>query len=150
MEAESDTTIARPRAEVFEFLAHAERLPEYVDEFAWVKRRSEGKPRSGFEYAYKMERGGAEGTFEWTAFEPHERLEWGGPAIKSGPGSVAPAGRWELSDEGHSTHVKLVMATRFGGALKLLAPVMRPAIRRGNARALKRLKERLEGSARTV
>ena len=40
--------INRPRSEVFEFLAHAEHLPEYVDDFETVAT-TVGRPRPGFE-----------------------------------------------------------------------------------------------------
>src|SRR5215218_74351 len=70
MHVEAETTVARPRDEVFEYLAHGERLPEYVTDFATVSQASPGEPALGTEYSYKMERGQAEGTFEWTEFEP--------------------------------------------------------------------------------
>ena len=115
MHVEAETTVDRPRAEVFDYIAHAERLPEYVSQFAWVKQDSEGEPRHGTRYSYKMEQGQAEGTFDWTEFEPHSRLAWHGPPAKAGPGSMEPAGWWELADEGAGTRVKLVMARSPGG-----------------------------------
>ena len=54
MHIEAQTTIARPRSEVFSHLAHAERLPEYVTQFAWVKQVSPGEPKTGTEYARKL------------------------------------------------------------------------------------------------
>jgi hypothetical protein len=90
---------------------------------------------------------GAEGTFEWTTFEPTSRLAWHGPAVKAGPGSMEPAGWWEMSDAGQgSTRVKLVMAPTPGGFLKLLAPFLAAGMRKGNDQALQRLKTRLEGA----
>jgi uncharacterized protein YndB with AHSA1/START domain len=149
MHVEAETTVARARDEVFNYIARAEQLPQYVTEFAWVKKLSDGDPGTGTEYAYKMERGQTEGTFEWTEFETPSRLAWRGPPAKSGPGSMAPAGWWELSDEGHATHVKLVMTPQPGGLFKLLAPLMSLGMRRGNAKALERLKQRLEGGMPT-
>ena len=146
MHVEAETTIARPRSEVFDYLAHGERLPEYVTDFAWVKQASEGEPGPGTAYSYKMQRGQAEGTFEWTQFQPHSRLAWHGPPAKAGPvGSMEPAGWWELSDEGGATRVKLVMAPKPGGLFKLMAPLMSMGMRKGNARARQKLKERVEG-----
>ena len=149
MHVESETSVARSRPEVFDYIAHAEWLPEYVTDFAWVRRLSGGGPGLGTEYSYKMERGQAEGTFEWTAFEPPSRLAWDGAPAKAGFGSMEPAGHWELYEEGHSTRVKLVMAPRPGGLFKLLGPFMSLAMRRGNEKALERLKRRLEGSEPT-
>jgi uncharacterized protein YndB with AHSA1/START domain len=145
VQVDAETTIARPRSEVFDYLARAELLPGYVTEFAWVRQSSDGEPRLGTEYAYKMERGQAEGTFEWTEFEPHSRLAWHGPPAKAGPGTMEPSGWWELTDEGGGTRVKLVMAPKPGGFFKLMAPLMCFGMRRGNARALERLKGKLEG-----
>ena len=88
---------------------------------------------------------GAEGTFDWTEFEPGSRLAWAGPAAKAGPGSMEPAGWWELSDTGSGTRVKLVMTPQPGGLFKLMAPLMAMSMRKGNAAALERLKGKLEG-----
>ena len=144
---EAETTINRPRSEVFEFLAHAERLPEYIEDFETVVHEEPGEPARGHVYSYRMRRGGVEGTFEWKEFEPHDKLAWSGPAAKSGPGSMRPTGYWELSDEGAGTHVKLVMEPEPGGLFKLMAPLMKPGMTRGNARALANLKDKLENGA---
>jgi len=146
MQTEAEITVARPRSEVFDYLARAEHLPEYVTDFAWVKQVSEGEPANGTTYSYKMARGKTEGTFDWTEFEPDSRLAWHGPPAKAGPGSIAPAGRWELSDEDAGTHVRLVMSPEPGGLFKVIAPLMSIAMRGGNAKALALLKERLEDS----
>jgi hypothetical protein len=61
---------------------------------------------------------------------------------------MEPAGWWALSEAGAGTGVKLVMTPKPGGLFKLLAPFMSIAMRKGNARALEKLKQRLErGSA---
>src|SRR3954467_4812433 len=145
MHLEAETTVDRPRAEVFDYIAHAERLPEDVPQFAGVKQASGGEPQHGTRYSYKMERGQAEGTFDWTEFEPHSRLAWHGPPAKAGPGSMEPSGRWELTDEGARTRVKLVMTPKPGGLFKLMAPLMSFGMRKGNAKALEKLKQQLEG-----
>ena len=147
MQVESETVVQRPREQVFDFIARAERLPEYVTEFAWVEQIAPGQPGLGTEYRYKMERGQAEGTFAWTEFERPAKLAWHGPPARSGPGSMEPAGWWELSESGGGTRVKLVMAPRPGGLFRLLAPLMSMGMRRGNARALQRLRDQLEGGA---
>ncbi len=147
MHIQAETTVERPRSEVFEYLARAEHLPEYVTEFERVSQASEGEPGRGTVYSYRMVRGQTEGTFEWTEFEPQSRLAWHGPAAKSGPGSMEPAGWWDLSDEGAGTRVKLVMTPKPGGLFKLMAPFMSMGMRKGNAKALERLKHRLEGGA---
>jgi uncharacterized protein YndB with AHSA1/START domain len=149
MHLEADITIERPRAEVFDYLAHAENLPEYVTDFASVKQLSDGTPRQGTEYGYEMVRGQVQGTFQWTEFGEGSKLAWHGPPAKSGPGSMEPSGRWELADEGAGTHVKLVMTPKPGGLFTLLSPLMAIGMKSGNAKALQRLKQRLEQSAGT-
>jgi len=122
---------------VFAYLGQAERLPEFMAEFASVEAASDGPPGVGTQYLYRMARG-AEGTFEWTKFVPTSHLEWSGPAVKSGLGSMQPAGWWDLSDVPDGTRVKLVMAPQPGGALKLLAPFVAAGMRKGNDEALQR------------
>ncbi|HZU60569.1 MAG TPA: SRPBCC family protein, partial [Solirubrobacteraceae bacterium] len=142
-----EITVARPSADVFAYIARAEYLPDYVTDFQSVEQVGGGEPGVGTQYRYKMGRG-AEGTFEWTTFEPNSRLAWHGPAVKAGPGSMEPAGSWEFSDaSGGGTQVKLIMAPTPGGLFKLLAPFMAAGMRKGNARALERLKARLEEGA---
>ena len=83
MQIESEIQVARPRAEVFEYIAHAEYLPQYVTDFDVGRAGLRGSPAVGTEYSYKMGRG-AEGTFEWTRFEPTRG--WSGTAPPSRPG----------------------------------------------------------------
>jgi uncharacterized membrane protein len=143
MRVESETSVDRPIREVFDYIAHAEYLPEYVSDFESVQQVSEGEPRPGTQYSYKMHRG-AEGTFQWTRLEPTSSLAWEGPPVKAGPGTMQPSGWWELTEAGGATRVKLVMAPTPGGLFKLLAPFMAAGMRKGNQAALQRLKERLE------
>jgi uncharacterized protein YndB with AHSA1/START domain len=144
MHVEAEVTIERPRAQVFDYLAHAEHLPEYVTDFAWVRQESDGESAQGARYSYKMARGPAKGTFDWTEFAPPSRLAWHGPPAKAGPGTMEPSGWWELSEETAGTRVKLVMTPAPGGLFKVIAPLMSMGMRKGNARALQRLKQRLE------
>jgi uncharacterized membrane protein len=146
MQVESEITVGRPQQEVFDYIARAEYLPDYVTDFTSVEQVSEGQPGLGTQHGYKMRRG-AEGTFQWTQFEPSSRLAWEGPAVKAGPGSMEPSGWWELSEIGGGTRVKLVMAPKPGGLFKLLSPFMAAGMRKGNAQALERLKQRLEQHA---
>ena len=145
MQVEAETSIARAPSDVFAYLARAEELPRYVEDFESVRQESSGDPALGTTYSYKMKRG-AEGTFEWTEFQPDSRLSWHGPAVKAGPGSMGPSGWWELSEEGGGTHVKLVMTPKPGGLFKLMSPFMASGMRKGNARALELLKQQLEGA----
>ena len=144
MHLEAEITVERSPAEVFDYIAHGEKLPEYVTDFSWVKQDSDGEPALGTTYSYKMARG-AEGTFNWTEFEPGTRLAWAGPPTKAALGSMETSGWWELSAAGSGTHVKLVMTPEPGGLFRLMAPLMAMSMRKGNAAALARLKGKLEG-----
>jgi uncharacterized protein YndB with AHSA1/START domain len=142
---EAEITIDKPRSEVFEFLTQGERLPEYIDDFESVTHEEPGEPARGHVYSYRMKRG-AEGTFEWKEFQPYDKLAWSGPRVKQGPGSMRPVGHWQLSDEGSGTHVKLVMEPEPGGLFKLMAPLMKMQMSKGNDRALQNLKRILESN----
>ena len=61
MHVEAETSIARPPSDVFAYLARAEELPRYVEDFDSVSQESSGEPALGTTYSYKMKRG-AEGT----------------------------------------------------------------------------------------
>lgn len=150
MRTEAEITIERPVGDVFGYIAKAEYLPEYVSDFAWVRQLSDGAPGEGTEYGYEMKRGSVQGTFEWTEFREPSRLAWHGPPAKSGPGSMEPAGWWELSEQGAGTRVKLVMTPKPGGLFKVLAPLMSLGMRGGDAKALQLLKQRLEQGAGTT
>jgi uncharacterized protein YndB with AHSA1/START domain len=141
---EAEITINRPCSEVFDFLAHGERLPDYIDDFERVTHEEPGDPARGHVYSYRMRRGGVEGTFEWKEFQPHDKIAWTGPRVKQGPGSMRPTGYWELRGDGASTHVKLVMEPEPGGMFKLMAPLMKVAMAKGNERGLAKLKSLLE------
>jgi uncharacterized protein YndB with AHSA1/START domain len=144
---EAETTINRPRSEVFDFLSHAEHLPDYVDDFETVSHEEPGEPARGHVYSYRMKRGGVEGTFEWKEFQPHDKLAWSGPRVKQGPGSMRPTGYWVLSDAGAGTRVKLVMEPEPGGLFKVVGPLFKRTMAKGNARALEKLKTRLENGS---
>jgi len=145
MHRTAQITVARPRTDVFDYLADAERLPDYAGDFLWVKQLSPGPPAAGTEYEYRMKRG-IHGTFRRSEYLPHTALAWAGPPARSGPGTMAPAGRWELSDDGEGTRVTLVMAPAPGGLLRLAAPMIFRSIGAGLPDALRRLKQRLEAS----
>jgi uncharacterized protein YndB with AHSA1/START domain len=143
MHLEAQIDVAAPRAEVFDYLAHGEYLPEYASDFVWVRRILGAQPGLDAEYAYKMKRG-TEGTFRHAVYEPYSRLVWQGPPARSGPGTMAPSGTWELSDIEGGTRVNLVMSPRPGGLLRVMAPVLSKSVARQLPASLTRLKQRLE------
>ena len=145
MRIQRQIDISRPPAEVFDYLSHAEYLPEYATDFDSVERTDGIAPGPNAMYAYKMTRG-AEGTFRHTVWEPNAKLVWEGPPARSGPGTVAPGGSWELQEVAGGTRVTLTMAPVPGGLMMLLSPAIARGIRRMLPEALLRLKSRLEMS----
>jgi uncharacterized protein YndB with AHSA1/START domain len=143
MHIESHIDIARPPKEVFDYLADAESLPEYAADFDSVERTRGSGPGPDAVYTYKMRRG-VEGTFRHTVFRPHSKLVWQGPAARSGPGTMAPAGSWELREIDGGTRVTLTMSPVPGGLLRIMAPMLAASIRKTLPTALLLLKRRLE------
>ena len=90
MRIEAEISVDRARPEVFDYLRDAERLPDYMTEFATVEQVGDGSPKVGTEYRYSMAAGQAEGSFEWTKFVPSSHLAWSGPAVKAGLGTMQP------------------------------------------------------------
>jgi uncharacterized protein YndB with AHSA1/START domain len=147
VQAQAEITIARPRDEVFAYVAHAERLPDYIADFTRVEQLTGGDPELGTEYRYKMERASAEGTLAWTEWTDGTRLAWSGPPVQAGPGSLQPSGSWDFTDDGSGgTHVTLGMAGEAGGMLKMFSSKLEGAMQRRTDRAVIRLKELLEAS----
>jgi uncharacterized protein YndB with AHSA1/START domain len=145
MHLEAQIDISAPRTEVFDYLAHGEYLPEYASDFVWVRRILGAEPGLDAEYAYKMKRG-TEGTFRHAVYEPHLRLVWRGPPARSGPGTMAPSGTWELTDIEGGTRVNLVMSPTPGGLLRVMAPFISKSVARQLPASLTRLKQRLEAN----
>jgi hypothetical protein len=59
---------------------------------------------------------------------------------------MRPVGHWQLTDDGTGTKVKLVMEPEPGGLFKLMAPLMKMGMSKGNERGLQNLKRILESS----
>ncbi len=138
--------VGRPPGEVFDYLAHGENMPSWMDEFVEVRQLSEGPPARGTTYSYKMKRG-ADSTFEWTQFEPSRKLAWHGPPAGSGLARVEPQGNWTLEPSGGGTLVRMTMNPELHGIMKLFGPVMARQIRKGSEDDFQRLKANIERTA---
>jgi uncharacterized membrane protein len=138
-----EVTVERPPQEVFPVVADGERLPEWMEDFERVEQVSEGPPRLGTEYRYKMRRS-PESTFEWSEFEPGRRVRWSGPPVKTGPGSLEPRGGIEVEPSEDGSRVRVTLDPIPHGVMKLLMPVMRRSMRNGAIQNLSRLKALLQ------
>ena len=137
--------IRRPAAEVFDYLAHGENMPAWMNIFETVEQESAGPPAKGTTYRYKMStRGKAESTFEWSEFEPTHRLTWHGPPVSTGPGSLEPSGEYELKEHDGATRVTMRMRPKTTGLMSLLSPLMNRSMRKEATENMQRLKQALE------
>ena len=140
--------IRRPAAEVFDYLAHGENMPRWMNIFETVEQEPAGPPAKGTTYRYKMAtRGKAESTFEWSEFEPAHRLAWHGPPVSTGPGSLEPSGEYELEERAGATTVTMRMRPKTTGLMSILSPLLNRSMRKEAAENVQRLKQTLEGAA---
>jgi uncharacterized protein YndB with AHSA1/START domain len=148
IDVEQRVEINRPAAEVFDYLAHAEHMASWMEEFETVEQVSAGPPGKGTTYRFRMAtRGNPESTFEWSEFEPARRLAWHGEKMSSGPGSVEPNGQWLLEEHAGRTELTMRMQPKLGGLMTLFGPLMARSIRKGAPDNMQRLKEELERGA---
>jgi uncharacterized protein YndB with AHSA1/START domain len=138
--AEHETTIARPPAEVFAFLSNAENDPQWRAGVLDIARVS-GDGGTGTRY-----RQGVKGPMgrripadvEITESRPNEVH-----AFRATEGPVRPQGRYDLSPANGGTRVRFVLAAEVRGLKKLMAPMVQRAMDREVA-GLERLKQVLE------
>ena len=138
-----EATVERPPEDVFPVVADGERLPEWMEDFERVEQVSEGAPSLCTEYRYKFKRS-PESTFEWTEFEPGRRVAWSGPPLKTGPGSLKPRGGIDVEPAPEGSLVRVTLDPLPGGAMKVVLPLMRRAMRNGAVQNLSRLKALVE------
>jgi uncharacterized protein YndB with AHSA1/START domain len=142
---ELEVEIARPRAEVFDYLARGENMPGWMSEFQSVEQLSDGPPGLGTTYRYRLKRPRRASTIEWVEFEQGRRLAFAGGRIRAGFGSLAPGGSLTLQDAGGgATRVAAVYEPRLGGVMRLMGSLVAASIRSGRTNDLRRLKEILE------
>jgi uncharacterized protein YndB with AHSA1/START domain len=144
IKVENEVEIARPPEEVFEFLADGEKLPEWMRDFKSVEKTSDGPVGKGTKYKYRLSKPDKVSTFEYVDFEPGRRAAWEGPPVKTGPGGLAPRGRFELEPTRDGTKVLAAYEPEPHGYMKVMGPVVAYTLRKDSARDLERLKEILE------
>jgi uncharacterized protein YndB with AHSA1/START domain len=140
-----EVEIARPRSDVWAFLADFGRIPEWVDEFEMAHPETPGPPGLGTVIRCTINPGARSATFEVVEWEPQRRIAWDGPPLRWAGGSARPRGSHELSDAG-SGHTLLVSRyePELTGTQALLGPYLRRWLRRQRAEDAQKLKSLLE------
>ena len=144
IKVETEIEIARPPEEVFEYLADGEKLSEWMRDFKSVEKDSDGPIGKGTKYRYRLEKPDRISTFEYVDFEPGKRAAWEGPPVKTGPGGLAPRGRFEVEPARDGTVVHAVYEPEPVGFMKVMGPVVAYTVRKDSNRDLEKLKEILE------
>jgi uncharacterized protein YndB with AHSA1/START domain len=144
IKVENQIEIARPPEEVFEYLTDGENLSEWMRDFESVEKTSEGPIGKGTKYRYRLSKPDKISTFEYVDFEPGRRAAWEGPPVKTGPGGLAPRGRFELEPARDGTVVHAIYEPEPHGYMKVMGPVVAYTLRKDSTRDLQRLKEILE------
>ncbi len=141
MRYEEEFVVARPAAEVFDYLADAERIPEWTGEFGRVEKVTADPPAKGSKFKLLRDRPPkAEWILEWVEFEPGRRLEWearsSAPVVRGGSYSISPDGNGK-------TRVGVVVAPTLGGPARFFAPLLARRLRHHAKRDVARLRARL-------
>ncbi len=142
---EADVVVARPRQEVFDYLAAGENLPTWNGGMNAVQPLTGGPPAQGTQYQVSMDPGG-DSTLEYYDFVPGYRVCWHGSPVQMGPATLTPRGRFELEDaDAGATRVLMILDPELSGAAKAAAPMMRRKMRKDTEKDLATLKQVLEG-----
>jgi uncharacterized membrane protein len=142
-DVEADIVVARPRQDVFDFMAWGENLPQWNSSMSSVQPLTGGPPAQGSQYQATM--GPGESTLEYYDFVPGYRVCWHGSPVQMGPTTMTPRGRFELEDTEGGTRVVMILDPELGGAAKAAAPVMKRKMRKDTEKDLETLKRLLEG-----
>jgi uncharacterized protein YndB with AHSA1/START domain len=131
--------IARPAAEVFEYLADLEKLPEWQG--SAIESRAEGSLAKGCRITECRRLFGrdVETVLEVTAYEPPERL-----TLRSLDGPVRFTVDHRLEEAGGTTLLHFAGEANPGGMLRFAGPVVESKARQEFRRDFNRLKELLE------
>jgi uncharacterized membrane protein len=121
LEAENSVVIARPRSEVFSFLADG------TNDKKWRAGVIDIERVSG-EGAGVVYRQGVSGPFGRRVAADYEITEWSPDqaiGFRAIAGPVRPEGRYELSDDNGATRVRMSLRCEPTGFARLMAPMVR-------------------------
>jgi uncharacterized membrane protein len=137
--AENSVVIARPRSDVFAFVADHENDPQWRPGVLDIARASGDGQGAVYRQGVKGPMGRrVDADFEVTAYQDDTLL-----AFRTLAGPVRPEGSYRFEDADGATRVTLALNANLRGAQKLMAPMVSKAMRNEVA-ALANLKRVLE------
>jgi uncharacterized protein YndB with AHSA1/START domain len=141
MDLATSTSIARPAAEVFDYVADAGNEPHWHTDALAVTRTDAGPIGAGSSFAARMKpyRGVSEGTMTISAYEPPRRV-----VFEARMGTVLATITMTVEPADAACRVTRRIQMQPAGPMRLLAPLVAPMWRRQVAGHLANLKRVLE------
>src|SRR5918996_822955 len=138
IDVETETTIARPRAEVAEYAAEPDNATEWYSNIESAEWETPRPLAVGSRFAFVARFLGRRLAYVYEVKElvPGERFVM---ATSEGPFAMETTYAWEDAGDG-STLMRLRNRGEPSGFSRLVAPLMAPAVRRANRKDLAKLK----------
>jgi carbon monoxide dehydrogenase subunit G len=144
MKVERNISIARPPAEVFNYIADIRNDPSWHTDVLEVHSSTDAVgPGTVFDVRVKPSMGVSEGTMTVSRFEPGNLIEFQGRM-----GKMAPTVTNICESEGQGTRVRRRVELKPPGIMRVMSPLIKRMISKSNDGFLANLKQLLEGSAR--
>jgi uncharacterized membrane protein len=146
VDIETEIVIARPVSDVFEYAADASNAPAWytnIESVDWKTPRP-AEVGSRVEFVARFLGRTLRYTYEFVELVPGQRLVM---RTQEGPFPMETTYTWEATPS-DSTRMRLRNRGAPTGFSRVMAPIMKPAMRRANRKDLARLKVILEASAR--
>jgi uncharacterized membrane protein len=141
--------IDRPSEEVWAFVSDFERLPDWLEEFEAVVKKSDGPIDRGTVYRYTLSPGTGERSadVEVVDWQPERRVAWDGPPLRSRWGGARPRGFFQVTSTAEcGTRLIAHYQPELTGILALMRPALKRWLRRQRAADAQRLKQLLESA----
>jgi len=143
MRVERNISIARPPAEVFGYIADVRNDPSWHTDVLEVRSSTDVVgPGTVFDVKVKPSMGVSEGTMTVSRFEPGRLIEF-----KGRMGKIAPTVTNICELEAQGTRVTRRVELEPPGVMRVMTPLIKRMIAKGNDGFLANLKRLLEGSS---
>jgi hypothetical protein len=143
------TTVNRPPAEVFRFVAteHFENHPKWDPDVVEMRQTSPGPVGVGTTATVvrRQGRGHVEGAVTVIAYEPDQVAAWD---VTFGPFRLIQRSELAAENDGTATRLRLTIETRASGPMRLLVPVLRVRFRQTMNNSLNAIRECVEATGR--